>query len=195
VKLNDRKELNQLLKWHNENFDKLCGLKKEKGKVKMFNLIPETARFKKIKSSLKKAVIHLNLLVLIIFFACGSDNPVNNTGNNPPASNDSLVYSLDSFSVWGSGIVTNDTTLFNLFNTGDSVKMTFTCETNCSNSDTAFANLGCGNIDVGLFNPVSSYTYYGSYVNFGTHILLGLKTSSVKYLRVKNFKLYKVNPV
>ena len=194
MKLEERKEYNKLLKWHIRNFDKLCGLKKEKGKVKMFNLIPETARFKKIKSSLKKAVILLNLLVLIIFFACGSDNPVNN-GNNPPASNDSLVYSLDSFSVWGSGNVQKDTTLFNLFNTGDSVKMTFTCETNCSTPDSAFISAGCGNISVQLINSNSAYSYYGSYVNSGTYILLIIKSSTPKYLRVKNFKLYRVNPV
>ena len=137
MKLEERKEYNKLLKWHNDNFDKLCGLKKEKGKVKMFNLIPETTRFKKIKSSLKKAVIHLNLLGLLFFIACGSDNPVNN-GNNPPLSNE--IVNLDSLTLYSPNTV-NDTAFRFVNNDFDSLKISFTASTNCVNSEVVSLNI------------------------------------------------------
>jgi len=192
-----RKLHRQAIKWHNEKFDKLTGIKKVNGKLKLFT--PEadiTYKMKKIVSAIKKAVVHLNILGLLFIVACGEDN--NPTGNNnPPVNNDSLVFNLDSFALYGSGVVTNDTTLYNLFNSGDSVKMTFNAETNCTASDTAYINATCGNISsiVSNFELPSSFTLYGRYVNFGTAILLYIKSTSTKYIRVKNFKLYKVNPV
>ena len=199
MKLEERKEYNKLLKWHNENFDKLCGLKKEKGKVKMFNLIPETARFKKIKSSLKKAVIHLNLLVLIIFFACGSDNVVNNTGNNPPTETE--ILKIDSLVIWGYNIL--DTT-FNISNNDiDSLKITFTAETNCiqTNYPQIYILIGDstheyflgGAIELNDFREHTEFTKTG---NTDYYCRIKIKcnngTGNDKYVRLKNLHITKL---
>ena len=199
MKLNDRKELNQLLKWHLKNFDKLCGLKKVNGKIKMFNLIPETARFKKIKSSLKKAVIHLNLLVLIIFFACGSDNPVNN-GNNPPVSNG--LITLDSFAVYSPSQV-KDTSFFFTSSSSDSVNFTFDVATNCSLGENV--NLNISLIDtinnyvfsmavneISLLNQTYSFSTLCPAINYRVKIALLISASNNKFLRIKNFKFLKL---
>lgn len=121
MKLEERKELNKLLKWHIDNFDKLCGIKTEKGKLKMFNLTPETVRFKKIKSSLKKAIINLNILSLLFLFACG-DNPVNNN----MGSNENTIFFQDSLSIVTPPF-SKDT---NITVSAKNIKITFTAETN-----------------------------------------------------------------
>lgn len=202
VTAKSRKLFHQVLKWHNAKFDKLTGIKEVNGKLKLFT--PEAKEIiklkpvinhkqKKVINSIKKAILHLNLLSLLIVFSCGDD--IMDTGNPSVVSNDSLKLSLDSFSLYGSGLVIRDTNFFNAFSTGDSVKMTFTAETNCTGSDSSQVNAGCGNIFVSLINPNTSVTYYGSYVNFSSFLGVGIKSSTVKYIRIKNFKLYKVNPV
>jgi len=203
-----RKLERDVQKWHINKFDKLCGMKTVKGKLKLFtpeaketiNLKPEiTHKMNKVLNSVKKAILHLNILSLLIFFACGSDNPVNN-GNPPPTpSNDSLVKSVDSLALYTNGLNTNDTTLYGLFNAGDSIKVSLTVETNCTTSDTAFVGIFVGNISVNLTNSdfPNTFTFYGLYptLTSGIAINLYLKTTSLRYIRVKNLRLYKVNPV
>lgn len=205
LKPESRKLYRETIKWHNDKFDKLCGIKKVNGKLKLFtpeaketiNLKPEiTYKMKKVINSVKKAILHLNILGLLFIVACGSDNPTGN--NNPPVTNnDSLVLTVDSLALYGSGTLTNDTILSNLFANNDSIKVTFSGETNCSISDTAFINLGCGNINEAISNLQlpNSFTFYGRYTGFGTHITLLLKSNTPKFIRVKNAKFYIVNPV
>lgn len=193
MKLEERKLYNQVLKAYLKDFDKYIGIKKTKKEIK---IVSHTVKkgIKRKMSAIKKVVISLNILSLLFLFACGEDNITNNMGN-PPVNNDSLVLSLDSISLYGLGTITNDTIFFNAFNTGDSVKMTFNAETNCT--DTAYINVNCGNISevVSNLELPNSFTFYGRYVNFGTSILLYMHSSSYRYLRVRNFKLFKVNPV
>jgi len=198
---NDVRKLHrQTIKWHNDKFDKLTGIKKVNGKLKLFT--PEadiTYKMKKIVSVIKKVTLHLNILSLLIFFACGSDNPVNN-GNPPPTpSNDSLVKIVDSLALYTNGLNTNDTILYGLFNADDSIKISLTVETNCTTSDTAFVGIFVGNISVNLTNSdfPNTFTFYGLYPTStsGIAINLYLKTTILRYIRAKNIRLYKVNPV
>lgn len=200
-----RKLERQVLKWHNEKFDKLTGLKVVKGKLKMFTpeaketikLKPEiTYKMKKVINSIKKAVLHLNILSLLFLFACGSDNPVNN-GSNPPVSNDSLVFSMDSLALYCNGLNTNDTTLFNIFSMNDSIKVSLTAETNCTSQDTGFVAVAVGNISTSVsnFELPNTFNFYGVFpsVSSGVAFSLYLKTTSMRFIRIKNVKLYKVN--
>ncbi len=50
---------------------------------------------------MKTLLIAILIFNALYFAACGSDNPVNNTGN-PPSNNDSLIWSIDSFTVYSS---------------------------------------------------------------------------------------------
>lgn len=206
LKPESRKLYRETIKWHNEKFDKLCGIKKVNGKLKLFtpeaketiNLKPEiTYKMKKVINSVKKAILHLNILGLLFIVACGSDNPTGS--NNPPVTNnDSLVKSVDSLALYVNGLNTNDTNLYNIFSNGDSIKVSFTAETDCSTNDTAFISGSVGNISFNLDKSVlpNSFTYYGSFnAPNGIGFLLYLKTTSMRYLRMKNIKLYKVNPV
>lgn len=55
------------------------------------------------KNSSKAVAIFFIIILIVAFVAsligCGNDNPVN-SGNNPPVNNDSLIWSIDSLSLW-----------------------------------------------------------------------------------------------
>ena len=189
-----RKLHRQIIKWHNDKFDKLTGIKKVNGKLKLFT--PEadiTYKMKKIVSAIKKAVVHLNILGLLFIVACGEDN--NPTGNNnPPATNnDSLVFSIDSLGIYGSGIQDKDTTIA-INAMSDSIKLTFTLESNCDTS--AFATGEVGNIAFTILNNLNtSYSYSGKISSSFNAFRVYFNSSTPKYLRFKNIKLYKINHV
>lgn len=202
---NDVRKLHrQTIKWHNDKFDKLTGIKKVNGKLKLFtpeaketiNLKPEiTRKMNKVLNSVKKAILHLNILGLLLIVACGSDNPVNN-GNPPPTpSNDSLVLTIDSLALYGSGI--NDTTFFNVLQPNDSLKATFTIETNCTALDTAYCAGSFGNRDFEILSNSmpNSFVFYGSYTVNTVFVFVQMITSNQRYIRLKNLKVYKVNSV
>lgn len=203
LKPESRKLYRETIKWHNEKFDKLCGIKKVNGKLKLFtpeaketiNLKPEiTYKMKKVINSVKKAILHLNILGLLFIVACGSDNPTGN--NNPPVSNnDSLVKIVDSLALYTNG--SNDTNLYNIFTAGDSIKVSLTVETNCTASDTALVGVYVGNISANLTNLSNNYTFYGLYPTTTSSVSFGLilQTTLPRFIRLKNIKLYKVNPV
>lgn len=202
LKPESRKLYRDTIKWHNEKFDKLCGIKKVKGKLKLFtpeaketiNLKPEiTYKMKKVLNSVKKAILHLNILGLLFIVACGSDNPVNN-GNTPPTpSNDSLIFSLDSFNLSGLGTLEKDT-IFNFSDTlFDSLKCTFDVVSNCDTTDFSILNVSFGNAGLLFYyrDFNQSYTLYAS-KNDSFYFALYSRIYSIqtKYLYVKNIKLY-----
>jgi len=99
-------------------------------------------------------VLFVSALIYALAFnlsGCGKDNPVNNGGNPPPNSNDTLVYTLDSLSLYGSGNQSYffDNSITPIF-AGDSIKITFDISSNCTASDTGAAGV-----------------YLGSFLGFG----------------------------
>lgn len=196
-----RKLAREVLKWRIENFDKLCGIGKVNNKLELFtpeakqtiNLKPEiTHKMKKIINSIKKAVIHLNILGLLFLFSCGTeDNPI--TGNPPVVNNDSLVLSLDSFNLTGTGSISKDT-LFNLIDsTYDSLKITFDVVSNCDTLDNAVLNVSFGNAGLLFFyrDLNASYTLYSAKnSSFWFALFSQFNTSQQRYIKAKNFKLY-----
>ncbi len=115
-KLKAKKLNTQVHKWYWKNFDKLTGF--ENGR-----LVDHTRklRFKKIVSSIKKAVIHLNILSLVLIFACGED--IVNNGNTPPQI---TIFSQDSLSLFTPPFTKDTTIEINAKN----IRVTFTAETN-----------------------------------------------------------------
>lgn len=204
-----RKLERQVLKWHNEKFDKLTGLKVVKGKLKMFTpeaketikLKPEiTYKMKKVINSIKKAVLHLNILSLLFLFACGSDNPVDN-GSNPPVSNDSLVFSVVNLQAIGS--IAIDTTV-SIHNTNDdSLKMSFTLSTNCIQANNPSFTVNAidtsGNYFlVATYNELNSlnksYTLNFAPTPLDYSVRIRMKMESPqpdKYIKLTDFKVFK----
>lgn len=136
--------------------------------------------------------------VAALLGGCGTDEITGGNGNPPVSTGDSLIYKLDSFALYSNGLNTNDTTLFNVFNIGDSIKVTFAAETNCAMSDTAFISGAIGNISFTLSKTdlPNSFTYYGGFqMSNSVSLLLYLKTTSMRYLRIKNAHFYRINPV
>lgn len=182
------------LKWHKKFFDKLTGIKEVNGKLKL--ITPENKeqyRMKKIVSSIKKVTLHLNILaIVLIFISCGDDN-LTNTGNPPPASNDILILSLDSFNLSGIGNISADT-LFNFIDTThDSLKCTFTVVSNCDSLDFPRLNVTPGNFGENfLYSQLNqSYTLYHSKNDtFEFGLYSRFYSSTNKYIRVSNIKLY-----
>ncbi len=189
-----RKLHRQTIKWHNDKFDKLTGIKKVNGKLKLFT--PEadiTYKMKKIVSVIKKVTLHLNILSLLIFFACGSDNPVNN--GNPPLtpSNEILVMSLDSFNLSGIGFLNKDT-IFNMVDTTyDSLKITFDVTSNCDTTNNAVLNVSFGHTGILLFHRDlnTSHTLYAAKSDsFYFALYSGFISTENRFIRASNFKLY-----
>lgn len=197
-----RKLHREVIKWHNAKFDKLTGIKKVNGKLKLFTPEAEiTYKMKKIVSAIKKVTLHLNILSLLIFFACGSDNPVNN-GNPPPSPvTDSLAHFIDTLSTSTVTVQsqTVDSTIITDLSIGDSIKISFTVESNCDSTHNPSASGTFGNISFNLslneFNQ--SYVYYGRltsiFINF--HLSINTFIGDTRYLRFTQIKMYKVNPV
>jgi len=200
LKPESRKLYRETIKWHNEKFDKLCGIKKVNGKLKLFtpeaketiNLKPEiTYKMKKVINSVKKAILHLNILGLLFIVACGSDNPVNN--GNPPVNNERLILSLDSFNLSGIGFLTKDT-IFNMTDTTyDSLKITFDIVSNCDTTNNSVLNVSFGQTGLLLFyrDFNNSYTLYSPKNDTFYFALYSQFTSTdYRYIQAKNFKLY-----
>lgn len=205
-----RKLFRQVLKWHNDKFDKLTGIKEVNGKLKLFT--PEAKEIiklkpvinhkqKKVINSIKKAILHLNLLSLLIVFSCGTDD-IMNTGN-PPVGNESLVYSLDSVSLLGTGLQNTskeDTVMTNMDN--DSLKVTFTVSTNCLNTDNVSLRTFIGSYGGNEYSLITNNiddmnrTYTGYFrKNKNTviaNITMTFNSSVSKYLKVSNIKVYKL---
>lgn len=189
-----RKLQNIALKWFNKHWLKFTGITPKKLHIPTSTM---NVSIKKVIAPIKKILIHLNILSLVILFvACGSDT-VNNVVT--PVSNDSLKASIDSLTLYVNGLNTNDTNLYNIFNVGDSIKVTGTTETNCATNDTAFVSINVGNIFTSLNNSniPNSFTFYGAFISSSNPVsfALYLKTTSMRYLKLKNIRLYKVNPV
>lgn len=189
-----RKLQNLALRWFNKHWLKFTGITPKKLHIPTSTM---NVSIKKVIAPIKKILIHLNILSLVILFvACGSDT-VNNVVT--PVSNDSLKASIDSLTLYVNGLNTNDTNLYNIFNVGDSIKVTGTTETNCATNDTAFVSINVGNIFTSLNNSniPNSFTFYGAFISSSNPVsfALYLKTTSMRYLKLKNIRLYKVNPV
>ena len=190
-----RKLQNIALKWFNKHWLKFTGITPKKLHIPTSTM---NVSIKKVITPIKKVLIHLNILSLLIIFACGSDT-VNNVTNPPVSNNDSLKASIDSLTLYVNGLNTNDTNLYNIFSVGDSIKVTGTAETNCTSNDTAFVFVNVGNIIASLNNSNISnpFTFYGAFVSSSNPVafMLYLKTTSLRYLKLKHIRLYRVNTV
>lgn len=138
------------------------------------------------------------LALIISIFSCGKDNPVNN-GNPPQSNTDSLVYTLDSVSVYGIG----EQTYF--FGNGitpivvnDSVKLTFNISSNCGITDTATASIFLGGyfnyafvIQPNQFNMslVFNHLVFSNFSNI--NYSLYFNSVNHKYIKLSNIKIYK----
>lgn len=140
------------------------------------------------------------ILVLSIFFASCGDDTITNNGGNPPV--ETLVFERDSLSLYGTGpsfgsLSTNaadDTTILK-------VKLTFTSETDCIASDSAFAEVSLDDYDttyyvndvIRTFNNTHSYTV----VTNGAHLHIGMSlnfnSTDPRYLRFKNIRVYRID--
>lgn len=203
LKPESRKLYRETIKWHNEKFDKLCGIKKVNGKLKLFtpeaketiNLKPEiTYKMKKVINSVKKAILHLNILGLLFIIACGSDNPTGS--NNPPVTNnDSLMYSVDSIGIFGTGYIAKDSS-WNCIGNGDSIKISFSVSTDCLIQDEAHIAVQFGDISELLtITSNNDYVFYGSLTQNTVAFMVYFNTQSLRFLRMKNIKLYKIKSV
>ncbi len=124
---------------------------------------------------------------------CGTDE-ITGTGGNPPAgTGDSLIFSVDILSIYGTGIQDKDTTIpINTMH--DSIKLTFTLESNCDTL--AFASGEVGNIAFTISNGFNnSFSYSGRINSAFNGFRVYFNSTLPKYLRMKNIKLYKINPV
>lgn len=138
------------------------------------------------------AIFFAIILIVSIFAGCGNDTVVNSTGT-PPVSNDSLVFNIDSLGIYGTGTQDKDTTI-PINNMSDSIKLTFTIESNCDSL--AFATGEVGNIAFTISNNFNnSFTYNGKISSNFNGFRVHFVSSIPKYLRFKNIKLYKINPV
>lgn len=145
------------------------------------------------------AALFAVFIIAGLFAACGNDDNV--TGGNPPPSGDSLIFTLDSFAIRSSnpGALTGslyDTAQVNF----DSLKITFEMENNLPNDSTL---IGVFMYDVGTYfieipKPHNSaYTlYWKQRNNFNLVFMLYLRfvnpDNNARYLKVKNFKIYKL---
>ncbi len=197
-----RKLYRQSLKWHNEKFDKLTGIKKVGKKMKLFTPEnQETYRIKKIVSAIKKAIVHLNVVaVVLIFISCGSDDIMNNV-TVPPVSVDLLK--VDSITAYATVNPVIDSS-FTISNTSmDSLKIEFTAETNATQSQNPFLSIDVSDTLGNFFNITLSdlsdfhgYTVYTKSHNFDYNVTVHLRLSPIAitgyYVRVKNLHITKV---
>lgn len=146
----------------------------------------------------KRAYTYIAVLLAIIFLisliaGCGNDTVTGNNNNPPPVNNDSLVFSIDSLGIYGTGTQDKDTTI-PINNMSDSIKLTFTVESNCDTL--AFATGEVGSIAFTISNNFNnSFSYSGKISSNFNGFRVHFVSSLPKYLRMKNIKLYKVNPV
>lgn len=163
-----------------------------------------------------KHIIKLFFVSFFIFFiSCGQDNITNNNNGNPPASNDSLLFSKDSISInlptggFGNESITytkTDTALF-------PVRIVFTAE----GYNPGFSTNGvryivtepldefCNpkQLDSAFQNLQTPFSYNYNYVNYSTcrdiqvniNILAGGGNNTVPcWIRIKNIKIYRSKP-
>lgn len=191
-----RKLHRQAIKWHNEKFDKLTGIKKVNGKLKLFT--PEadiTYKMKKIVSAIKKAVVHLNILGLLFIVACGEDN--NPTGNNNPPVNNNAVLTIDTFKVEHSSIIFRDTVLTSSL-MSKSVKIDFSTETNCTINDVPQLTIKYNNVitlnSIDTLNKPLSFTQTrDSSKSTSLELSLFMSANGMRYLKFTNVKVYILN--
>ena len=153
--------------------------------------------------TLRKRLVIIIAVMLAMFaavglVACGSDDiPTGGNGNPPSVNNDSLVFTMDSLSLYGSGTQSKDTSFFNVLNTNDSLKATFSIETNCTTIDTAYCAGSFGNLNFEIFSNSmpNVFTYYARYSINTIYCFIYFSTANQRYLRIKNLRIYKVNPV
>lgn len=148
---------------------------------------------------MKKSAYIFIFTIAAMIIGCG-DDVINNNGGPPPV--ETLVFERDSLSLYGIGpsfasLSTNaadDTTI-------KKIKLTFTSETDCIASDSAFSELSLDDYDttyyindvIRTFNTNHSYT--ASIDNAHLHIGINLNFNSIdlRYLRFRNIKLYRID--
>lgn len=135
------------------------------------------------------------ILLSILFISCGKDSVTGGNGN-PPPSNETLIYSFDLYEIIGTGEIIRDTIIdFTIVNT-DSLKVTFSLETNCDTLDNPLANISFGTFGLNI-NAVSVmnqyHTYYASCSDsFFLALYLKFNTLEQRFFRFRNVRLYKI---
>jgi len=146
------------------------------------------------------AAIMLAMFAAIGLMACSDDNNPTGGNGNPPVNSDSLVLAIDSITVKTTTIssMTEDSIINIDLPIGDSVKMTFTVESNCDSTHNPNVFGQFGNIHFNLLfgNLNNTFILYGRYSTAFVHFHLEMHTfiGDNRYIKVKNIKLYKVKP-
>ena len=123
---------------------------------------------------------------------CGTDD-VTGTGGNVQVPGDSLVFKIDSLYIYGTGIQDKDTSI-SINAMTDSIKLTFTLESNCDTL--AFASGEVGNVAFTISSAFNnSFSYSGRINSAFNGFRVYFNSALPKYLRMTNIKLYKINPV
>lgn len=145
-----------------------------------------------------------SLFILISVFAlvsCGDDNTT--TPNNPPA--ETLVYSRDTFNLstsqQGNFYAYNEFTA--IFDTSNTVKLTFSIEHNLDSTDSRGLFVW-GNLSASISDSLNTSQLRGNhtiqvpsnqrYNALGFYNVIYYSSSMLaKYIKVRNFKIYKIN--
>lgn len=148
-------------------------------------------------------------LVLTILLCSCSDNPVNNSNNPPPVSNDSLIFTTDSQTVFGN----SNQFIINYFNDINecnfkNFKAVMQFETNCPDTSGGF-QLYLVNINNNSqfynfyklgneanYNAIHTFTFnYSNPTLIRFVIAFGFTHQIVNnyFVRLKIFKLYKIS--
>lgn len=149
------------------------------------------------------------LIIIGLFAGCGEDNPTNNN-NNPPVNNDSLIWSIDTMTIW-----THNPTVkhFQLIDTTTKINkfkilLNFTSNADsCCGNDSNFVNFitlvypfgsdwytfNRANLQANPLNLSISFSF-DNFTDFKHDIYFGFShTSPVyppKFIKLNKFELY-----
>lgn len=192
-----RKLQNLALRWFNKHWLKFTGITPKKLHIPTSTM---NVSIKKVITPIKKVLIHLNILSLLIIFACGSDT-VNNVVT-PPVSNDTAIYTLDSFAIRSNAIgVTNNIIARSVLTNFDSLKITFDCSTNLTNDSTTIGMYLNDSVSTFFSVPkphtINHVIYWRQHhldtLSFSIYLRLYNSENLPKYLKISNFKIYRIS--
>lgn len=195
-----RKLQNLALKWFNKHWLKFTGITPKKLHIPTSTM---NVSIKKVIAPIKKILIHLNILSLVIMFiACGSDT-VNNV-TVPPVNNDLLTLdSVTAFIDLTPAMLVDSTVNFSN-NDFDSLKISFTAETNATAVMQPYLLVAIqdtnGIIKDILVNDISNfnqdYTLYLKTHNINYSLFCRVKLSPLAnlgtFVKIKNLHIVKV---
>jgi len=143
-------------------------------------------------------------LISILFISCGKDSVTGGTGN-PPVTNDSLILSLDSLSISGTGRIFSDSSLHSNISSSniENIKIVFSTSTNCDSLDypvvafTVIDTLGVAysysNTSISQFNLTINLFPVLNGLPFKFYYGIGFISSEPRYLRILDLKIYRLS--